>query len=124
MVDRCHSQRQSDFRDGRGFSCGSVHIGETLTIGTNVILTTLQQIFHIRRHDKRHRTVASYPRRYVLNPTPEYLAESPPPVWHYPKKYTGGLVLGNLLAAIMMRNELFGRLLYLIVNTCFAKVRD
>jgi len=45
-----------------------------------------------------------------------------PPVWHYPRKYTGALVLGNLLAAIMMRNELFGRLLYLIVNTCFAKV--
>jgi len=60
----------------------------------------------------------------VLNPTPGYLTESPPTVWHYPKKYTGGLVLGNLLAAIMMRNELFGRLLYLIVNTCFAKVRE
>ncbi|KAF9788477.1 hypothetical protein BJ322DRAFT_1106467 [Thelephora terrestris] len=42
-------------------------------------------------------------------------------VWHYPRKYTGALVLGNLLTAILMRNELFGRLLYLIVNTCFAK---
>lgn len=51
-----------------------------------------------------------------------YLTESLPPVWHYPRKYTGALILGNLLAAILMRNELFGRLLYLIVNTCFAKV--
>lgn len=42
-------------------------------------------------------------------------------VCHYPRKYTGALVLGNLLTAILMRNELFGRLLYLIVNTCFAK---
>ena len=47
-----------------------------------------------------------------------------PLVWHYPQKYTGALVLGNLLVAIMMRNELFGRLLYLIVNTCFAEVRE
>lgn len=43
-------------------------------------------------------------------------------VWQYPRKYTGALVLGNLLTAILMRNELFGRFLYLIVNTCFAKV--
>ena len=57
-----------------------------------------------------------------MNPTLTLLTESPPPVWHYPRKYTGALVLGNLLAAVMMRNELFGRLLYLIVNVCFAKV--
>jgi len=31
------------------------------------------------------------------------------------------LVLGNLLVAIITRNELFARLLYLIVNTLFAK---
>ncbi|KAF9642277.1 hypothetical protein BDM02DRAFT_3068807, partial [Thelephora ganbajun] len=42
-------------------------------------------------------------------------------VWRYPRRYTGALVLGNLLVAILMRNELFCRLLYLIVNTCFAK---
>lgn len=42
-------------------------------------------------------------------------------IWHYPRKYTSALVLGNLLTAILMRNELFGRLLYLIVNTLFAK---
>ncbi|KAA1470570.1 hypothetical protein DENSPDRAFT_818230 [Dentipellis sp. KUC8613] len=41
--------------------------------------------------------------------------------WQYPRRYTGALVLGNLLTAILMRNELFGRLLYLIVNTLFAK---
>lgn len=44
-------------------------------------------------------------------------------VWTYPRHYTGAFVLGNLLTAILMRNELFGRLLYLIVNTLFAKVR-
>lgn len=42
--------------------------------------------------------------------------------WDYPRKYTGAFVLGNLQIAILMRNELFGRLLYLIVNTLFAKV--
>ncbi|TCD60624.1 hypothetical protein EIP91_009770 [Steccherinum ochraceum] len=42
-------------------------------------------------------------------------------VWKYPRKYTGAFVLGNLLFAILMRNELFGRVLYLIVNKCFAK---
>ncbi|KAF8201012.1 hypothetical protein BJ912DRAFT_1019923 [Pholiota molesta] len=42
-------------------------------------------------------------------------------VWKYPRNYTGAFVLGNLLVAILMRNELFGRFLYLIVNTLFAK---
>jgi hypothetical protein len=42
-------------------------------------------------------------------------------VWTYPRQYTGACVLGNLLVAILVRNELFGRLLYLIVNTLFAK---
>ncbi|OCB85780.1 hypothetical protein A7U60_g7132 [Sanghuangporus baumii] len=42
-------------------------------------------------------------------------------VWTYPRRYTGAFILGNLLTAILVRNELFGRLLYLIVNTCFAK---
>ncbi|THH13259.1 hypothetical protein EW146_g6937 [Bondarzewia mesenterica] len=41
--------------------------------------------------------------------------------WQYPRRYTGAFVLGNLLVAILMRNELFGRLLYLLVNTLFAK---
>ena len=39
----------------------------------------------------------------------------------YPLQHTGAFVLGNILAAILVRNELFGRLLYLIVNTLFAK---
>jgi hypothetical protein len=43
-------------------------------------------------------------------------------VWQYPRNYTSALVLGNLLTAILMRNELFGRFLYLVVNTLFAKV--
>ncbi|KIM83722.1 hypothetical protein PILCRDRAFT_69274 [Piloderma croceum F 1598] len=42
-------------------------------------------------------------------------------VWTYPRQYTGAFALGNLLVAILMRNELFGRFLYLIVNTLFAK---
>ncbi|KAG7091017.1 hypothetical protein E1B28_010079 [Marasmius oreades] len=41
--------------------------------------------------------------------------------WHYARQYIGAFVLGNLLTAILVRNELFGRLLYLIVNTLFAK---
>lgn len=32
------------------------------------------------------------------------------------------MVLGNLSVAILVRNEVFGRILYLFVNTCFAKV--
>ncbi|RPD53448.1 hypothetical protein L226DRAFT_516932 [Lentinus tigrinus ALCF2SS1-7] len=42
-------------------------------------------------------------------------------IWTYPRRYTGAFVLGNLIFAILMRNELFGRVLYLIVNKCFAK---
>lgn len=42
--------------------------------------------------------------------------------WTYPRRYTGAFVLGNFLMAILMRNELFGRFLYLFVNTFFAKV--
>ncbi|KAI9465291.1 hypothetical protein BJY52DRAFT_1114066 [Lactarius psammicola] len=41
--------------------------------------------------------------------------------WQYPRKYTGTLILGNLVAAILARNELFGRLLYLLANILFAK---
>ena len=44
-------------------------------------------------------------------------------VWTYPRHYTGAFILGNLLTAILVRNELFGRFLYLVINTCFAKVR-
>ncbi|KAH7927472.1 hypothetical protein BV22DRAFT_1006906 [Leucogyrophana mollusca] len=42
-------------------------------------------------------------------------------IWEYPHRYTGAFVLGNLQTAIIMRNELFLRALYLFVNTCFAK---
>ncbi|RDB24296.1 hypothetical protein Hypma_008792 [Hypsizygus marmoreus] len=42
---------------------------------------------------------------------------------HFPYaiKYSGAMVVANLNFAILMRNEVFGRLLYLFVNTCFAK---
>ncbi|KAK7473166.1 hypothetical protein VKT23_001265 [Stygiomarasmius scandens] len=39
----------------------------------------------------------------------------------YAVKYNGAFVVGNLNFAILMRNEIFGRLLYWFVNTCFAK---
>lgn len=42
----------------------------------------------------------------------------------YAVKYSGAMVVGNLNFAILMRNEIFGRLLYLFVNTFFAKVRE
>ncbi|KAH7338408.1 hypothetical protein B0J17DRAFT_768525 [Rhizoctonia solani] len=42
---------------------------------------------------------------------------------HFPYAHdnTGGIVIGNILAGVVVRNELFGRLLYLIANTFFAK---
>ncbi|KAE9408731.1 hypothetical protein BT96DRAFT_913857 [Gymnopus androsaceus JB14] len=42
-------------------------------------------------------------------------------VWHYPRNYTSAFILGNLETALLVRNELFGRFLYLSVNTLFAK---
>jgi hypothetical protein len=44
--------------------------------------------------------------------------------WQYPWGYSSPLCLGNLLAAVLVRNELFGRILYLLVNKLFAKVRS
>jgi hypothetical protein len=43
-------------------------------------------------------------------------------LWPYPRQYTDALALGNLLTAILIRNELFGRVLYLVVNKLFARV--
>ena len=40
----------------------------------------------------------------------------------YAHRYTSAFVLGNVLTAILVRNELFGRFLYLFVNASFAKV--
>jgi len=42
--------------------------------------------------------------------------------WTYAQSHAGAFVLGNILIAILVRNELFGRLLYLMVNTFFCKV--
>ncbi|KAG8793830.1 hypothetical protein FRC12_001460 [Ceratobasidium sp. 428] len=41
--------------------------------------------------------------------------------FQYAINHSGALVLGNLLCAVMMRNELFLRFLYLIANTFLAK---
>lgn len=43
--------------------------------------------------------------------------------WPYAKKYGGAMAVANFNFSILMRNEIFGRLLYLFVNTLFAKVR-
>ena len=42
--------------------------------------------------------------------------------WPYAVKYGGAMAVANFNFAILMRNEIFGRLLYLFVNTLFAKV--
>ena len=44
--------------------------------------------------------------------------------WHYARKYGGAMAVGNFNVAVLVRNEIFGRCLYLFVNTCFAKVRS
>ncbi|KAG2367607.1 hypothetical protein BDR07DRAFT_1326360 [Suillus spraguei] len=41
--------------------------------------------------------------------------------WPYAAKYPGALVIGNLNVAVLVRNEIFERFLYLFVNTFFAK---
>lgn len=40
----------------------------------------------------------------------------------YAVRYSGSIAVANLNFAILMRNEVFGRLLYLFFNTLFAKV--
>lgn len=41
----------------------------------------------------------------------------------YAEDHLGALVLGNLLAAILVRNEIFSRFLFLFVNALFAEAR-
>lgn len=41
----------------------------------------------------------------------------------YAVKYSGSIAVANFNFSILMRNEVFGRFLYLFVNTLFAKVR-
>lgn len=43
-------------------------------------------------------------------------------IWKYGNRYTGPIVTANLNVSVLMRNEIFGRLLYIIVNALFAKV--
>ncbi|KAF8630064.1 hypothetical protein AX15_003123 [Amanita polypyramis BW_CC] len=42
-------------------------------------------------------------------------------IWEYANVYSGPILTANLNFAILMRNEIFHRLLYLLVNTLFAK---
>jgi len=41
--------------------------------------------------------------------------------WPYAIRYTGAFAVANFNVAILVRNEIFGRILYWIVNTFFAK---
>ena len=43
--------------------------------------------------------------------------------WPYATKYAGAFAVANFNVSILMRNEIFGRCLYWLVNTLFAKVR-
>jgi hypothetical protein len=45
-------------------------------------------------------------------------------IWEYANRYSGPIVVANLNIAVLMRNEIFHRFLYLTVNTLFAKVRS
>jgi len=40
----------------------------------------------------------------------------------YAANYAGSIAVANFNFSILMRNEVFGRLLYLFFNTLFAKV--
>ncbi|KDQ59517.1 hypothetical protein JAAARDRAFT_174886 [Jaapia argillacea MUCL 33604] len=42
-------------------------------------------------------------------------------LWQYPVRHPGALIVGNITFGVMMRNELFGRILYLAVNILFSK---
>lgn len=42
-------------------------------------------------------------------------------IWNYANVYTGPIVTANINVAVLVRNEVFGRFLYLTVNTLFAK---
>ena len=40
----------------------------------------------------------------------------------YAHNNTGGIIIGNILAGVVVRNEVFGRMLYIVINGLFAKV--
>lgn len=40
----------------------------------------------------------------------------------YAKRYAGAFAVANFNFSILMRNEVFGRILYIIINGLFAKV--
>ncbi|KIY63704.1 hypothetical protein CYLTODRAFT_457867 [Cylindrobasidium torrendii FP15055 ss-10] len=41
--------------------------------------------------------------------------------WTYPREYTGAFILGNLLIGVLVRTELFARILYAALASLFAK---
>jgi hypothetical protein len=96
-------------RAGYCFDYGLIHIGGCLLVTVNIMLdahNTLRKIF-----------------TFIVSLNLVGLILTTKDVWQYPRVHTNALVLGNLLTAILVRNELFGRFLYLSVNTLFAKVR-
>lgn len=44
--------------------------------------------------------------------------------FEYANKNIGGMILGNLLTAVMFRNELFLRVLYFLTITLLSRVRS
>ena len=110
-VDK-YSVSRGELRTGHGFEYGSMRTGE-LPFSRPYIMHDADIIIITRRF---FTTVV------VLNLIGLILAIEEK--WQYPRERTSALCLGNLLAAILVRNELFGRILYLLVNRLFAKVRS
>jgi len=110
-VDK-YSVSREEFRTGHGFEYGLMRTGELPFSRPSIM------------HDAN---IIIIPRRFftivvMLNLIGLILAIEEK--WQYPRERTSALCLGNLLAAILVRNELFGRILYLLVNMLFAKVRS
>lgn len=108
QLQRSHLRRR--FPNGSSGSYGSTHTGAPRFCRLVAFLILLPVLF----------TRKLFTFVFTLNMAGIGLAAS----GHFPyaMKWTSAMALGNLNFAILMRNELFGRLLYLLMNTCFAKV--
>lgn len=95
-------------RNGSYGHSGSIHIGQI----------SLRLIILGRITDSFYRKLFTF--CFSLNMIGLGLAASGH--WPYAIKYNGAMAVANFNFAILMRNEIFGRLLYLFVNTLFAKV--
>ena len=102
--------RRGRFPNGYSGPYGSTHIGGSRSCRLAAFLILLPVLFN--------RKLFTFV--VTLNVVGLVFAAS----GHFPyaDRWTSAMALGNLNFAILMRNELFGRFLYLFVNTCFAKV--